>query len=101
MSERYIDHAPDVVRAVIVDPYLDLHISARHGAEPAPARKFEDSRLEEAVGLALALDLEIVGAVSIRLRKLNPATLFGQGKVSEIKALCEEAEHHFVLSMAP
>ena len=92
MSERYIDHAPDIVRAVVVDPDLDLHITARHSPEPAPARKFEESRLNEAIGLAVALDLKIVGAVSMRVRKLNPATLFGQGKVHEIKSLCEELE---------
>ena len=40
----------------------------------------------------MALDLEIVGTMSVRVRKLNPATLFGEGKVLEIKALCEEAE---------
>lgn len=30
--------------------------------------------------------------MTARVRKVNPATLFGQGKVEEIKALCEEAE---------
>jgi len=77
------------VRAVVVDPDIDIHVRS---GEPAPARRFEESRLEEAVGLALALDLEIVGTLSVRVRKLNPATLFGMGKVSEIKALCEDVE---------
>lgn len=61
-------------------------------AERAAPRRFEESRLEEATGLALALDLDIVGQMTARVRKVNPATLFGQGKVEEIKALCEEAE---------
>lgn len=88
MSDRFHDHVPPVERAVVVDPDLAGHVP---GERPA-ARKYEESRLEEAVGLALALDLEIVGEMTARVRKVNPATLFGQGKVEEIKAVCEEAE---------
>ena len=55
-------------------------------------RLHEESRLQEAIGLAMALDLEIAGSLTIRVRKFNPATLFGQGKVDEIKALCEDVE---------
>ncbi len=90
MSDRFHDNAPEIVRAVVVDPDIDVHVRA--GGDSPPARRYEESRLEEAVGLAMALDLEIVGTMSVRVRKLNPATLFGEGKVSEIKALCEEAE---------
>jgi GTPase len=87
LTDKYIDHAPDIVRAVVVDP--DIAHAADQRAAP---RLHEDSRLEEAIGLALALALEIVGSLSVRVRKLNPATLFGAGKVEEIKALCEDAE---------
>ena len=92
MTDRFHDNAPETVRAVVVDPDIDVHVSARHSGDAAVARKYDDSRLEEAVGLAMALDLEITGTLSVRVRKLNPATLFGEGKVNEIKALCEEAE---------
>ncbi|MDV6329367.1 GTPase HflX [Asticcacaulis sp. 201] len=85
MSDKYIDHAPDIVRAIVIDPDIDTHVRG----EASPARKYDDSRLEEAVGLALALDLEIVGEMSVRVRKINPATLFGQGKVADIKTACE------------
>jgi GTP-binding protein HflX len=51
-----------------------------------------DARLEEAIGLALALDLEIRDAIIAPLRKLTPATLFGKGKVEEIGALLEAVE---------
>jgi GTPase len=56
------------------------------------AYRSSEARLEEAVGLALALDLEIRDAIIAPLRKLTPATLFGKGKVDEIGALCEELE---------
>ena len=41
-------------------------------------------RLEEAVGLAEALDLEVKDALVAPLRALTPATLFGKGKVAEM-----------------
>ena len=51
-----------------------------------------EARLEEAVGLALALDLEVKDARVAPLRTATPATLFGKGKVAEIGALCHELE---------
>ena len=50
------------------------------------------ARLEEAVGLALALDLEVRETMVVGLRKLTPATLFGKGKVEEIRVLIEVEE---------
>ena len=52
--------------------------------EARSASRNPEARLEEAVGLALALDLEIREAQVVRLRTLTPATLFGKGKVEEI-----------------
>ena len=75
----------------MVDPDLS-NASGRDAGERGIARKSDDSRLEEAVGLAMALDLDIAGELTARVRKINPATLFGQGKVEEIKALCESVE---------
>ena len=49
------------------------------------------ARLDEAVGLALALDLEIREALVTHLRRLTPATLFGTGKVMEIAAMAQAA----------
>ena len=50
------------------------------------------ARLEEAAGLALALDLEVRETMVVSLRKRTPATLFGRGKVEEIAALVEVEE---------
>ncbi len=47
------------------------------------------ARLEEAVGLALALDLEVRETLVVNLRQLTPATLFGKGKVEEIRVIVE------------
>jgi GTP-binding protein HflX len=48
-----------------------------------------NARLEEAVGLAIALDLEVVETTIAPLRLVTPATLFGKGKIEEFAAICE------------
>ena len=48
-----------------------------------PAREAA-ARLEEAVGLAHAIDLEVAAALTVPLGTPTPATLFGSGKVKEI-----------------
>ncbi len=88
MSDRFINNAPEIERAVVIDP----ETGGYGRGETTPARKYDESRLDEATGLALALDLVIVGSLSVRIRKANPATLFGGGKVDEIKSMCEDAK---------
>ncbi len=50
------------------------------------------ARLEEAVGLAQALDLEVREARITALRAPTPGALFGKGKVTELGELCEELD---------
>ncbi|MBT5496962.1 MAG: GTPase HflX, partial [Alphaproteobacteria bacterium] len=51
-----------------------------------------DRKIEEAVGLAEAIQLEVCASKEVKLTKIRPATLFGSGKTSEIGALIKE-EH--------
>lgn len=53
---------------------------------PTPMRSPE-ARLEEAIGLAQAIDLDVRQAEIIRIHTIRPATLFGTGKVKEIEGL--------------
>ncbi len=46
-----------------------------------------EARLEEAVGLAAAISLDIRHSCIVRLSELRPATLFGTGKVEELGVL--------------
>ncbi len=46
-----------------------------------------ESRIEEAVGLANAINLEVCEAISVPVRALRPSTLFGKGKVEELAAM--------------
>ncbi|MBX9976789.1 MAG: GTPase HflX [Alphaproteobacteria bacterium] len=47
----------------------------------------KEARLDEAVGLARAISLEIVGQHLIQLEKVSPATYIGSGAVEELKGL--------------
>jgi GTP-binding protein HflX len=44
------------------------------------------ARVEEAVGLAAAIDLDVVEGLSVPLAAYRPATLIGKGKVDELAA---------------
>jgi GTP-binding protein HflX len=74
-------------RALVVYPHL------RHAAaDSSAAVRSPEARLEEAIGLARAIDLEIVRAEVIRLHEPRPATLIGKGGVENLGKLIEESE---------
>jgi GTPase len=62
---------------------LVVHVERRSGAAEHADRSAE-SRLAEAVGLARAIDVEVVDELVVMLGTPVPATLMGSGKVSEI-----------------
>lgn len=66
------------------------------GAPPAPSRSNE-ARLEEAIGLARAIDLTIVEGLVVAVNQPRPATLLGSGKIAEIKALLDEHDAGLVI----
>lgn len=51
-----------------------------------------DARIEEAIGLAQAIGVEIVARKSFKLRQIRPASLFGKGQVDEIAAMADDHE---------
>lgn len=55
-------------------------------------RRSLEARLEEAVGLAAAIDLNVVHAEAVRLSKAVPATLIGGGVVERLKGVCAALE---------
>ncbi|MFZ3007360.1 MAG: GTPase HflX [Phenylobacterium sp.] len=82
MSSKSIDREVPPQGAIVVHPVRDERGQSRTA----------EGRLEEAIGLALALDLVIHDAFIAPLRKRVPATLFGKGKVEEIGKIIEAAE---------
>ncbi|HEX3700504.1 MAG TPA: GTPase HflX [Phenylobacterium sp.] len=82
MTAKSIDREAPVQGALVIHP----------DREGRGASRDAETRLEEAVGLAQALDLEVRETLVAPLRRLTPATLFGKGKVDEIADLVRQAE---------
>ena len=51
-----------------------------------------EAKLEEAVGLSSAIDLEIIGRESIPVREIRPATYLGKGSVERLKEQIEKPD---------
>jgi GTP-binding protein HflX len=76
-------------RAIVVHPYLK--------SDERFQLRTVGARLEEAVGLAQAIDLEVVESLPAPMSEVRPATLIGKGKVDEILAVCETTEVELVI----
>jgi GTPase len=88
-------------RALVVHPAIKVPASAgvRNG-EAAPERSL-DARLAEAVGLAQAIDREVVCAEVVRLARPAPATLFGSGTVEKLRGVIADNRIGLVIVDAP
>jgi len=69
----------DQVSAIVIHPALKGGSAARSN----------EARLEEAIGLAAAINLNVVEASVIPVMRPRPATLLGGGKVEEIRAMLD------------
>lgn len=88
-------HPEGRVPAVVFAPILDKRPAkdARGESLEAPERS-PQARLDEAIGLAVAINLDVRASGVIPVPRPKPATLFGTGKVEELAALvrAEDAE---------
>ena len=75
------------MRAMVVVPVLKQPQPKGETATTAP--RSNEAKLEEAIGLARAIDLEIAGGVIVSVSQPRPATLMGTGKVEEIGELAK------------
>lgn len=80
------------MRAVVVVPVLKQARAARSAQADSAisVSRPPESRLEEAKGLALAIDLDVVNGSIVPINDPRPATLLGTGKIEEILALLDE-----------
>ena len=69
----------------------------RNGTAPARADRSRQDRLQEAVGLAEAIGLDVRLAESFPLLRPRPATLLGSGKVEEIAQRVREHDVGLVI----
>ena len=82
-------------RALVIEPALRR--ASRDAARAAASERTPDAKLDEAVGLARAIDLEVAQAGIVMLNALRPATYLGKGKVEEIAGLVRTFEAGIVV----
>lgn len=70
-----------------------------HPVLPKEGRKLRspEAELEEAEGLARAIDLDIVGSRIVKLHSVNPGSLLGKGKIEEIGFEIKELDAGLVI----
>jgi len=84
-------------RAIVIGPYR-RRVPARQIARHGPQNEREPAaRLEEAIGLARAIDLEVVQSGIVPINQTRPATYMGTGKVEEIAGLVKSLEAGIVV----
>lgn len=81
-------------RTLVICPYLTSRTAA--GGEKQNPRAPE-ARREEAVGLAVAIDLNVVGSELVPLGEIRPATYVGKGKAAELAELVKADEVDLVV----
>lgn len=84
------------MRAVVIIPVLKQGRNPKDASNTTPPRSME-AKLEEAKGLALAIDLHISEGLIVPVNQPRPATLFGTGKIEEIGHLLEETNSGLVI----
>src|ERR1043165_2067383 len=78
-------------RAMVVGPYSRRRPARAHSA-PTDSERSPEARLDEAVGLARAIDLDVVESGIASLNDIRPATYLGKGKVDELAGLVKGEE---------
>jgi GTP-binding protein HflX len=98
-TERSLERRQRHVKAVVLLPVLGK--ARGKGAVGGRGRTVSDrtpqARLEEAAGLAAAIDLDVVASGLVTVPSPRPATLFGSGKVEELKGLVRAEDAALVI----
>jgi GTP-binding protein HflX len=109
LEQRQRDHDSDLLtppgtesgRALVIEPWIK-NPSTRHGGGRAVGdTRTPEARLEEAMGLARAIDLNVVEGGIVMLHAIRPPTYVGKGKVDEIAGLTKSLEASVVIMDCP
>jgi len=79
-------------RAIVVTPYRRPPPQRGPASQAHTAARSPEAKLDEAVGLARAIDLSVVAAGIVPIADVRPATYIGKGKVEEIAGLIKSDE---------
>jgi len=85
-------------RAIVIEPWLK---TLRATARAQLQMRTPQARLEEAAGLARAIDLTVVEQGLVTLSGIRPATYIGKGKVDEIAGLVKTHDASLVVVDSP
>jgi GTPase len=91
-SDRLSPTGSATGRALVIEPVV-----RRTAARAAPSDRAPAARLDEAVGLARAIDLDVAQAGIVMLGAVRPATYIGKGKVEEFAGLVKTHEAGIVV----
>ena len=89
------DQEGEDTRVLVIGPYLATRGSSERSGEHAA--RDSAARLDEAVGLARAIDLTIVRAIPLGLTNIRPATYLGSGKVEELAGIVKADDIELVV----
>jgi GTPase len=87
-KRRPLDTARPRTVAAVLSPFAN---GAHRGGRDSEAK------LEEAVGLARAIDLDVRRAETVPLRRVTPATLIGKGVVERVKSAVKDEDIGLVI----
>ena len=71
-------------RTLVLVPVWKRQVRVGEKTKPFPQIHTPENRLAEAVGLAKAIDLDVIDATIVPLSEPRPSTLLGSGKVDEV-----------------
>jgi GTPase len=88
-------------RTLVLGPYLAARRTPADPARSAAATRAIEARIDEAAGLAAAIDLTVAVQMVAPLQKATPATFLGSGKVEAIGALIKAEDIRLAVVDAP
>jgi GTP-binding protein HflX len=84
-------------RAIVIEPVHRRRQQAAAPGQGGDVARPPAARLEEAIGLARAIDLDVVDAGIVTLTDIRPASFIGKGKVDEIAGLAKSLQAGLVV----
>ncbi|MGX9144469.1 GTPase HflX [Mesorhizobium sp. 128a] len=84
-------------RAVVIVPVLTRHQRSDDETNRPRLTRSAEARHDEAVGLARAIDLDLIHTAVVTVNDPRPATLLGSGKVAEFAAIVKEGHAEVVI----
>jgi len=94
---RAIERSAGPTRAIVVVPVLPAHGHDDDAKARPRLQRSPGARLDEAVGLALAIDLVPAQATIVTVADPKPATLIGSGKVEELAQAVRDEEAELII----